>query len=114
MSRGYYEREAARSASESRATPSDAARRNRDAGEFLSETMREVWLFRKLLAETDATLRRAYAAGRLPDGVIPADLVERTRAALAGETKPPPVTVDEAIALALQRLTLPSTSKGLT
>lgn len=74
----------------------------------------EAHMFRKLLAEIDATLRRAWADGKLPAGVIPADLVERTRAALAGETKPPPVTVDEAIALALQRLTLTSTSKGLT
>jgi hypothetical protein len=61
-------------------------------------------LFRELLAETDAALRQAWAAGRLPAGILSADLIERTRAALAGETKAKPMTVGEAVADAASEL----------
>jgi len=53
-------------------------------------------LFRSLLLETDRALRRAWADGRLPSGILSDDLIERTRAALAGETRSRPETIAEA------------------
>jgi len=73
----YYAREAA------------AASRERGAA------MAEASLFRALLAETDATLR---AGANRSD-----DLIERTRAALAGEARRP-MTVSEAVQAAADRL----------
>jgi hypothetical protein len=59
----------------------EAGRASRELGQALTQAN----TFRSLLAETDAALRGAWVAGRLPAGIISNDLIERTRAALAGE-----------------------------
>lgn len=80
------------------------ARIEREAFEARGDAIAQARLFRGLLSETDSRLRQAWAAGLLPAGVIPADLIERTRTALAGEVQPKPLTVAEAIAKAADEL----------
>lgn len=69
-----------------------------------SAPVTEATLFKALLAETDALLSRAWYDGRLPAGIIPDDLVQRTRAALTGETSMKQMTNAEAVAAAFDRL----------
>lgn len=69
----------------------------------LSRAKAQANLFRGLLSETDSRLRQAWQRQVLPDGVIPADLIERTRAALAGEPAKA-LTVSEAIDAAADEL----------
>jgi hypothetical protein len=80
------------------------ARAAREATYAGADAHAQARLFRGLLAETDAALRQAWAAGRIPAGVLSDDLIERTRAALAGETTAKPLTVTEAIADAASEL----------
>jgi hypothetical protein len=79
-------------------------------GRQLGSAISEASLFRSLLAETDAALRAAHAAGKLPAGIISDDLIERTRAALAGESRP--MTVTEAVNAAAARLEREATERA--
>lgn len=80
------------------------ARMERDASMRASDALTRAELFRGLLAETDAALRQAWAIGRLPAGIVSDDLIERTRAALDGETKARPITTAEAVEMAVARI----------
>lgn len=71
-------------------------------GRQLGSAISEANLFRGLLAETYIALRAALAAGKLPVGIVSDDLIERTRAALAGESRP--MTVGEAVQAAVARI----------
>lgn len=80
------------------------ARMAREASEARGNAYAEAQLFRSLLSETDSRLRQAWSAGLLPPGILSDDLIERTRAALAGETKAKPLTVGEAVKAAAEEL----------
>lgn len=84
----------------------EAAAATRQRGAALADAER----CRSLLAETDAALRAAHAAGKLPAGIISDDLIERTRAALAGESRP--MTVTEAVNAAAARLEREATERA--
>jgi hypothetical protein len=87
-----------------RTTSSYYARQAGNASREAGAARSEASLFRSLVAEYDAILRRAWADGRLPAGIVSDDLIERTRAALAGETQAKPMTVMEAVQAAADRL----------
>ncbi len=91
----FYQLAAATAAHQSQATPQDVAQRTRESAGLLSASLRDARLFRALLAEMVAAL---------PPGVVSADLIERTRAALAGETNAKPMTLAEAVDAAVERL----------
>ena len=86
-----------------RTTTSYYARESARAHRELADARADANRFRALLAETDDRLRQAWRAGRLPDGIIPADLIERTRAALAGE-EPGQMSTDDVVAEAVKLL----------
>jgi hypothetical protein len=79
-----------------RTTSSYYARQAGNASRELGAARSEANLLRSLLAETDATLR---AGSNRSD-----DLIERTRAALSGETQAKPMTVGEAVQAAVDRI----------
>lgn len=82
-----------------RTTSSYYARQSAAAHRELGAARSDAELFRGLLVEHEAALRAAWAF--LPAGVVLNDLMERTRAALAGERRP--MTQAEAIQIAADR-----------
>lgn len=83
-----------------RTTSSYYARQSAAAHRELGAARSDAELFRGLLVEHEAALRAAWAF--LPAGVVLNDLLDRTRAALAGQGKP--LTVGQAVQVAADRL----------
>jgi len=80
------------------------ARQSATAQRELGAVRAEAQLLRDLLSETDSRLRQAWDAGKLPAGILPDDLIERTRAALSGDQSSRQMTVSEIAGEAVREL----------